>query len=85
VSFLVYLNHGAPSEILKRSVVYCTSTTGFNISFIPSREFASKALPLPLSGILEDTQHFVARIITFLAPFHSRNEFFSCGLLLLIA
>jgi methylated-DNA-protein-cysteine methyltransferase-like protein len=32
------------------TVVYCTSTTGFNICFIPSREFASKALTLPFAS-----------------------------------
>ena len=29
------------------TVVYCTSTTAFNTRFIPLREIASKALPLP--------------------------------------
>src|SRR5579859_258138 len=48
-------------------VVYCTSTTKYNAAHVPWMENDSKALPL------DDTQFMSEFIITFLAPFHSRN------------
>jgi hypothetical protein len=63
--------------------VYRTSTTAFNVRFIPARKIASKALPLrSLAALavafptrafateLEDTRPISTSFITFPAPFH---------------
>src|ERR1700730_18391131 len=48
-------------------VVYCTSTTMYNVARIHSMRNDSKALPL------DDTQVALKLTITFPAPLHSRN------------
>src|ERR1700682_317752 len=50
VSFAANESHDAHLATSNMTVVYRTSTTRFNICFIPSPEFASKALPLPFAS-----------------------------------
>jgi hypothetical protein len=86
ISFAANKGHQTHPATSNLPVVYFTSTTAFNVRFIPLRQNASKALTLPLISLrieadsafpferiataLEDTRTKSACSITFLAPFH---------------
>src|SRR6266436_7953035 len=87
IPFSANESHTTHPATCNLSVVYCTSTTAFNVCFIPSGQFASKALTRPPTSLfpaplfmfpveefdfaLEDTRTYSAFFITFLAAFHS--------------
>ncbi len=65
VSFAANESHQLIPKQQPFCVVYCTSTTRFNVANAPLMQNDSKALPL------HDTQFVLVSFITFLAPLHS--------------
>jgi hypothetical protein len=95
ISFAANECHNTYPVTSNLPVVYVTSTTAFNVCFIPLCKIASKALTLPpisflietqltfpfvgFATALEDTRTKSASFITFLALFHLFRASINCS------